>query len=73
MMYLMTPFSTGAGDATQFVVARSVFCCRAQPVEGDGRDTIAVFVVVMEMVSAGAPGVGTTEMSLTDGEREHSN
>lgn len=54
MMYLMVPLSVGAGDATQVAVARLVFCCRFQPVEGDGQDTIAVFVVVSKMVSAGA-------------------
>ncbi len=62
-MYLIVPLSlTVSGAATQADVVRLVVCCKFQPVEGDGQETMAVFVIVIEMVSAGAPAVGTAEM-----------
>jgi hypothetical protein len=36
-----------------------MFCCRFQPVEGEGQKTATVFVVVWAMESNGAPGVCT--------------
>ena len=33
-----------SNDATQLVVLRSPFCCNTNPVEGDGQETIAVFM-----------------------------
>ena len=66
MMYLIVPLSVG--DVTtllQFTLATLlVFCCRLKPVEGEGHDTNAVFVVVSVMESNGAPGVCTTESKL---------
>ncbi len=41
-----------------------VFCCKVQPVEGDGQVTATVFVAVRVMESSGAPGVCTTESKL---------
>ena len=62
MIYLIVSLSVGAGDAPQLAVVKSVFCCRFQPVEGDGQEIIAVLVVVIVMVSVGVPGVGTAEI-----------
>ena len=39
-----------------------VFCCRFQPVEGEGQETATVLVVVRKMESNGAPGVCTAAM-----------
>ena len=39
-----------------------VFCCRFQPVEGDGQETATVLVVVWKTDNQGAPGVGTAAM-----------
>src|SRR6185295_16649871 len=63
MMSFVVPLSAtvSEGDA-QFAVARFVFCCRSNPVEGEGQETTTVFVVVRVMVSNGAPGVGTAVM-----------
>ncbi len=43
------------------VVVKSEFCCRLQPVEGEGQETIAVLVEVSVIVSKGAPGVCTAK------------
>ena len=46
----------------QFVDPRLGFCSSAKPVEGNGDETMAVFVVVSVTVSVGAPGVCTAAM-----------
>jgi len=63
MMYLILPLSAGTvGTMLQLVAPMPlVFCCRMNPVEGDGHETIAVFVLVSVMASKGAPGVCRTE------------
>ena len=43
----------------QVVVARLVFACKLKPVEGEGQETITVFVLVILMLKIGAPGVCT--------------
>lgn len=54
-MNLLVPSSvTIWGGATQFIVARLVFCCRFQPVEGNGQVTSTVFVGVKLTASTGA-------------------
>ena len=54
MMNFSAPLSliVSAG-ADQLVVLRSEFCCKLQPVEGEGQLTTAVLVVVSEMESFG--------------------
>ena len=66
MMYLIVPLSVGeVATLLQFTEATLfVFCCNVKPVEGDGHETIAVFVGVMVMASNGAPGDCTTESKL---------
>jgi len=66
MMYLIVPLSVGAvGALLQFgLLTLFVFCCKVNPAEGDGQDTIAVFEVVRLIVSSGAPGVWTVERKL---------
>ena len=48
----------------ELVVPRAGFCSSAKPVEGNGHETTAVFVVVSVTVSVGAPGVCTAAMML---------
>ena len=43
--------------AVQFVVVRSVFCTRFQPVEGQGQEIITVPAAGLETASGGAVGV----------------
>jgi len=58
-MNLLVPSSVMlSGGVTQFVVVRLVFCCKVQPVDGDGQETHTVLVVVSAMARAGAPGAG---------------
>jgi hypothetical protein len=66
MMYLIVPLSVGVvGTLPQFGLATLfVFCCRVNPAEDDGQDTIAVFEVVRLIVSSGAPAVWTVERKL---------
>ena len=62
MMNLFVPLSVTASDGVvQLAVFRSVFCCNPKFVEGNGQETITVFVLVSEIVSDGAPGVCTVE------------
>ena len=66
MMYLIVPLSVGVvGALLQFgLLTLFVFCCKVNPAEGDGQDTIAVFEAVRLIVSSGAPGVWTVERKL---------
>jgi hypothetical protein len=53
---VVVPSSAGVTPTgIQFVVARSVFCCKVKPGEAEGQDTATVFVVVRVMVSNGTP------------------
>ena len=66
MMNLSVPLSVGVVTTLlQFTEATPfVFCCSVKPVEGDGHETIAVFVAVTVMASNGAPGDCTTDSKL---------
>ncbi len=66
MMHRIVPLSAGhTTTLLQFIVPMPfVFCCGLNPVEGDGQETIAVFVLVMEIASEIAPGLCTSESSL---------
>ena len=66
MMYLIVPLSVGVvSTLLQFTVPTPfVFCCKLNPVEGDGQETRAVFVAVSKMLNKGEPGVWTTESKL---------
>ena len=55
-MNLFVPLSVGAGALTQLVVLKSLFCCKANPVEGDGQETSTVFVAVNSMLKHGGAG-----------------
>lgn len=58
MMNLFAPLSVMVScGAFQIEALRSEFCCKENPVEGDGQDTTTVLVCVKRMVSSGAPGV----------------
>ena len=58
MMSLFVPLSvTVSHGAAQLEVFKFPFCCNAKPVEGDGQETITIFVCVRRIVSNGAPGV----------------
>ena len=60
MMNLFVPSSlTVADGGTQLVALRFEFCCKFQPDEGDGQKMTAVLVVERNILSSGAPGVGT--------------
>ena len=65
-MYLIAPSSIGVvSTLLQFTVPTPfVFCCKLNPVEGDGQETKAVFVAVSMMLKKGRPGVWTTESKL---------
>ena len=66
MMYLRVPLSVGAVRMLlQLTLPRPpVFCCRVNPVEGEGQEIMAVLVGVIEIESNGEPGVCTTERRL---------
>ena len=60
MMYLIVPLSERvSAGVTQFAGEMFVVICRFHPVEGEGQETCAVFVLVSVMLSTGAPGVCT--------------
>ena len=61
-MNLFVPLSVGVGALTQLVGLKPLFCCKANPVEGDGQETSTVFVAVNAMLSRGGAG---TEYKLT--------
>ena len=62
---LVVPLSFGVWPTSvQFAVPKLEFCCKLNPVEGDGQETIAVLVCVSVTVSSGAPGVCTAAIRL---------
>lgn len=62
MMYLIVPLSIGVPTTLlQFSVLIPLeFSCKVKPDEGEGQETMAVFVLVSEIESSGLPGVCTT-------------
>ena len=57
-MNLFVPLSVMfSAGAFQTEVFRFEFCCKENPLEGDGQETGTVLVCVRQIVSNGAPGV----------------
>ena len=58
MTVTFVPLSTGVwGTVVQLVVVRFAFCCKTNPVEGEGHEMSTLLVGVREIESNGAPGV----------------
>jgi len=52
MMNLFVPLSvTGSAGVTQFNGFKPVFCCKANPVKGDGQEPITFNLIILSLAA----------------------